>query len=274
MKAHLSALVEQLYRALLLLYPAQYRHEYGTLMHQLFRDVSREIAQKQGISGLANWWRSALFDLFRTVIDQWRGTIMAEMMRVQSKAATLTAIILCLPLLFLWLTADLEAVRNLLTIDGYQPTIVGRIFMLISLLGLPIAFIVNLLSMFRKADAQPTPFKLTSIHAAIGLAALGIIFLTWNSGVFHELNQLIRAARANQVAVQFLFSLGLLALPVIFLFNVMPRFVLVNGIGSRCFQPTSINLIIGAAILLVILMFVSSLGMEMIACSSGIPNCD
>jgi len=65
-------LSERLYTALLVLYPADYRHEYGTLMVQLFRDVSREKYQGQGTLGLAFWWCATLFDLTYTALEQRR----------------------------------------------------------------------------------------------------------------------------------------------------------------------------------------------------------
>jgi hypothetical protein len=43
---------------------------------------------------------------------------------------------------------------------------------------------------------------------------------------------------------------------------------------SRLAKPTTINLIIGAAILLAILMLASAILLEATACSMGVPNCD
>jgi hypothetical protein len=67
-------LAEQIYRALLLLYPADYRHEYGDLMLQIFRDVSRDKYRRQGIGGIVLWWCRTLLDLTLTVIEQRRRT--------------------------------------------------------------------------------------------------------------------------------------------------------------------------------------------------------
>jgi hypothetical protein len=62
----------RIYRALLILYPADYRHEFGALMVQMFRDVSRDKFHKQGVIGVAFWWCATLLDLTFTVIEQRR----------------------------------------------------------------------------------------------------------------------------------------------------------------------------------------------------------
>lgn len=66
------ALLEHVYRALLVLYPADYRREYGSLMVQLFRDVCREKLHRHGFTGLAYWWCKTLFDLALTALEQRR----------------------------------------------------------------------------------------------------------------------------------------------------------------------------------------------------------
>lgn len=66
------ALSEEIYGTLLVLYPAEYRHEYGPLMLQVFRDVSRDAYQRQGMLGMIFWWCRTLFDLTVTVIEERR----------------------------------------------------------------------------------------------------------------------------------------------------------------------------------------------------------
>jgi hypothetical protein len=63
---------EQVYRALLILYPAAYRQEYGPLMAQVFRDVCRERYGQDGLAGMALWWCATLLDLTVTVIEERR----------------------------------------------------------------------------------------------------------------------------------------------------------------------------------------------------------
>lgn len=66
------AFSERIYRALLLLYPADYRREYGGQMAQVFRDVCRDRYRQAGLVGMALWWCATLLDLTFTVIEEWR----------------------------------------------------------------------------------------------------------------------------------------------------------------------------------------------------------
>lgn len=63
----------RIYRALLMLYPAEYRREYGALMVQVFRDVARDKYGSGGLTGIVLWWCSTLLDLTLTVIEQRKG---------------------------------------------------------------------------------------------------------------------------------------------------------------------------------------------------------
>jgi hypothetical protein len=62
----------RIYSSLLILYPADYRREYGIWMVQFFRDVCRDTFQQQGAAGIMVWWISTLFDLVITSIEQRR----------------------------------------------------------------------------------------------------------------------------------------------------------------------------------------------------------
>jgi hypothetical protein len=79
----LITLSERIYRALLIFYPADYRHEYGALMVQVFRDVSRDTYRSQGVFGLLFWWCAALLDLTRTVIEQRKKVTMSKSTWIQ-----------------------------------------------------------------------------------------------------------------------------------------------------------------------------------------------
>lgn len=63
---------ERLYSALLILYPAGFRREYGQHMTQLFRDVCRDVYHQGGALALIHWWAAALFDLIHTSINERR----------------------------------------------------------------------------------------------------------------------------------------------------------------------------------------------------------
>lgn len=82
---HWIALVEHLYGALLILYPAEYRREYGVLMQQVFRDVCRDKLRRAGVMGVFLWWCTTLLDLTVTVIEERRKVrfIMSKSMFIQ-----------------------------------------------------------------------------------------------------------------------------------------------------------------------------------------------
>jgi hypothetical protein len=66
------ALSARAYRALLILYPADYRREYGALMVQMFRDVCRDAYRRRGLMGILMWWCKTILDLAVTVFEQRR----------------------------------------------------------------------------------------------------------------------------------------------------------------------------------------------------------
>ncbi|MEW5987728.1 MAG: hypothetical protein AB1791_13930 [Chloroflexota bacterium] len=202
---------------------------------------------------------------------------------ISPKSAVVMSLTLCLPFLFVSSTAMLgiEAPfvdllnEKMISPDGYTPTILGRVVMLSMLFCLPVAFLINLLSMVTKAGfEQATPFKPTPTHAIIGMSVLLVVLIALSGGVSYELRPFVTPLGSGSVLGVILFFVGLLALPVAFLLNRLPRFARAGSGGGLAFQPTSMNLIIGAAILLVILMIAGAFILEEIACSSGIPNCD
>jgi hypothetical protein len=199
---------------------------------------------------------------------------------ISSKSAAVLSLTLCLPFLFFYIAGvyDLEPFipfRHLLTSDGFRPTILGRIVMLAVLLCLPVAFLINLLPMVTKADSErATSFRLTPAHTIIGMSILLVVLVALSDGVLYELRPFVTPLGLGSTLGQLLFFLGLLALPVAFLLNRLPRPPKAGSGGGLTFQPTSVNLIIGAAILLAILMIASAIILETTACSIGIPNCD
>lgn len=67
----------KVYRALLVLYPADFRQQYERHMVQVFRDVCRDVYGEGGTSGLMNWWATALFDLLQSVlVERKKGGLM------------------------------------------------------------------------------------------------------------------------------------------------------------------------------------------------------
>jgi hypothetical protein len=64
------SLSTRVYAALLVLYPAAYRREFGADMVQLFRDVSRETYYGRRVMGMLHWWISTIVDLIFTAFEQ------------------------------------------------------------------------------------------------------------------------------------------------------------------------------------------------------------
>jgi hypothetical protein len=68
------AVSNRLYRLLLAAYPAEFRHEYGAHMAQVFRDRCREEQGRRrgvgGSAGLARVWMETILDLARTAPEE------------------------------------------------------------------------------------------------------------------------------------------------------------------------------------------------------------
>jgi hypothetical protein len=272
----LITLAERVYRILLALYPTEFRQAYGAAMVQVFRDVSRE---QEGLRGLVYWWGATLFDLVRTALQQ-RREVMSASTFFNAKSAAVISIILCLPLLLMLTTATLNYepafVQSLedkmMSSDGYTPTTLGRLIMLGMLFSLPLAFVVNLLPMLTpKTTEGASTFRLTNAHSIGGSSILATLLMFFSQLVGHELEPFVEPLGVASFAGYALFLMGLAIVPAMFLLNVLPK---TNSGGTVAFRPTSINLIIGACILLLILMIASTFMLETIACSSGVPNCD
>ena len=61
---------QRAFTRMLVLYPREYRQEYGPLMAQLFKDCSREAIGQHGGSALLALWASTLLDLFKTAFEE------------------------------------------------------------------------------------------------------------------------------------------------------------------------------------------------------------
>jgi hypothetical protein len=194
---------------------------------------------------------------------------------------TAISIALCLPLVLMIGSAGLDHEppfvpllnRYLLAANGEGPTAVGRVVMLPLLLSVPAAFVINLLAMRRKPELDEAPaFNPTTAHTALGLSLLLGVPAIFAGLVLNELRLFVRPLGAAAFLGQGICLLAFLPLPVAFLLNRLPRFT--GSWGARLFYPTSINLIVGAVSLLIVLMLVSGLALETTACAIGVPNCD
>lgn len=274
-------LAERVYCVLLTLYPTEFRQAYGASMVQVFRDVSRE---QQSGGALVHWWVATLFDLVHTAIQQ-RREVMSTATFLNSKSAAAISVILCLPLLLMITTATLNYepafVRSfedsLMSSDGYTPTTLGRLVMLGMLFSLPLAFVINLLPMLTPKTSEGTStFRLTNAHSIGGSSILAALLMLFSQVVGHELEPFVEPLGVAEFAGYVLFFIGLALVPAMFLLNVFPAVFKPDADSDLAvsFRPTSLNLIIGACILLIILMIASTFLLETIACSSGVPNCD
>lgn len=271
-----AQLARQVYAALLHLYPADFRRGYAEELTLLFVDMQRA-ATAQGMPACMSLWLTVLLDLLSSATRERIHTML------NSKSATAISLALCLPFLFVYITAMFDYEPPFVPLldewmfapDGYTPTILGRIVMLGLLLSVPVAFVINLLPMLMKAGSQgATPFALTPAHTIMGMSILVVVLITFSDAVLYELRPFVAPLRSASILGQGLCFLGLLPLPVAFLLNRLPRLAKAGSEGALIFQPTSVNLIVGAAILLVILMFMSAGMLETTACSIGVPNCD
>ena len=65
-----SNLSERIYRLMLHLYPVHYRKQYGPLMVQAFRDLSRDAYVEHGFPELTKVWAHTLADVATTVVSE------------------------------------------------------------------------------------------------------------------------------------------------------------------------------------------------------------
>jgi hypothetical protein len=61
---------DHLYRRFLRAYPAEYRQGFSEDMAQVFRDLCREIYEREGLAGFLELWLTTLFDLLKTAIEE------------------------------------------------------------------------------------------------------------------------------------------------------------------------------------------------------------
>ena len=60
----------RLYQALLTVYPSEFRHAYGGLMLQVFRDSCQRALRESGTAGLASLWNRTMLDTVQTALEE------------------------------------------------------------------------------------------------------------------------------------------------------------------------------------------------------------
>lgn len=69
-RLELLSFSDQLYRRFLRAYPAEYKEAFTEEMAQVFRDLCREIYEREGLPGLLELWLTTLFDLVKTSLEE------------------------------------------------------------------------------------------------------------------------------------------------------------------------------------------------------------
>src|SRR3712207_3711416 len=93
---------QRVYRALLLVYPREFRREYGPQMEQAFADLYRQACERGGKRGIGLLWALTISDLARTAVEQ-RNTPRAdheEVAMYDRRLAVVGSLLLLAPLYF------------------------------------------------------------------------------------------------------------------------------------------------------------------------------
>jgi hypothetical protein len=234
----LMTLSERIYRALLILYPAEYRLEYGALMAQVFRDVSRDAYRSQGMIGLAFWWCATLLDLTRTVIEQRKKVTMSKSTLIQ-----LTGILLVIGGTFWGLAA----------FSQFQPdnhyTYYG-VYQILILLAAPGILLIGLGCIglaLRYESALGTLGKWLLYLSGIGAMMMAVSFVAMS--IQDSLWDIWMASSTFHVIALTTFGLLHLRKPALPIFRALPLqiasgwIVVMTGVFVRIFPQTTANLL-------------------------------
>jgi hypothetical protein len=261
-------LARRVYSALLHLYPANFRRDYADELTMLFIDMQRAAAA-QGIRASVSLWLEVLLDLLSSAIRERMRTML------KPKWAAVISLIILIPTalffsldLFNYEPRFIQQFFMLLFTPEDDFNLFGRIFEGYLILSAPIAFMINLFSILRKAKPEQTaPFSLTRAHTVIGFSILAVVLILFSKAVLFPLPSIGPELGESSILAQSLCLLVFLPLPVLFLLGRLPRWRRSGLEGALVLQPTSINLIVGAALLLVVLMEISGFVLQAITCS-------
>lgn len=164
---------EALYKKVVALYPREFRERFGESMEQTFSDLCNEWAKTTPVTfGL----------LLRIFADTGIGAMREHMSQITKKisirsavtnpwSAAIISLVLCLPFVVSALPLSdvkllADPVRAVLTLDGQQLSMFGRVVVFGGVLLLPVALFLNLVPMFtiagpeRKISFSPRPVNL------------------------------------------------------------------------------------------------------------------
>lgn len=142
------------YKKLLALYPRAFREQFGESMRQTFNDLCNEHRKElhKIPLGLVIWmFMETFFGIVKENFLQLKRGITVENIITNQKASAIFGLVLALPLAFVLFIEMFNVVplsgylRTLTTeADGYQLSIFGKIFLIVTFLLLPIGFVISL----------------------------------------------------------------------------------------------------------------------------------
>ena len=151
------------------LYPSSFRNRFGDEILQTFSDLTNEF-EREGRNILL-LTVSSLYDASVGVAAEWLNIMTAFVLR--SKRTTVLAFVLCLPFITLLAITLSAPLLSLLTIDGQQLNGIGRFVVFGGILLLPIAFVLNLMSLLPTRNTDGTlAFRPHLSGAALGIGLL------------------------------------------------------------------------------------------------------
>lgn len=159
--SNLFRLSSRLYELLILVYPAQFRQEYGPPMVQVFRDELRDTLHESGKAGAVWLWIHALFDLLITAFKEHYWEIqhmwVNKLIRHSDLAAFFTAAFLPVALLCLIVGSEL----------GFRQSVMWGPITILGIV-LPFAMILMALGVFSRLPKNGLAI------AAYGLCMVGV----------------------------------------------------------------------------------------------------
>jgi len=173
------------YRRLLGLYPRSFRERFGESMEQTFDDLRRE--RSTAGSGMLGFVVSTFVETSLSVVGENVAALSRAKLARHHRFA-LVGLLLSLPIgiVFPSVWLDIAVVRDLLTLDGNRPNILGLTVIVGGLLLLPVAFVVTLLPMMRKG-----PDRKRRLHAVnlLVCAVISTPMATTLYGIGEEVHQ-------------------------------------------------------------------------------------
>jgi hypothetical protein len=186
-------MIPALYKKLLKLYPRSFREELGEPMEQTFNDLYREQQKDRGLPGFVFWiFVETSVGIIREHALVWaQGDSMKAMLSNPTSAA-IVSFILSLPLGLLFIIFNFEIkpltglVTSWLTFNGSDVNGLGRLVLIGGLLLLPVAFVINLLPLFKRAGPE-IKRKLHTTNLIVGIIILMIILVSWGGLLVEEI---------------------------------------------------------------------------------------